>query len=108
MIDQTIFEFNFNNCNLEFTQFYNLKLKNISFINCSLISADFMQCDLSQALFENCNLHRAVFTKANAQAADFYSSYNYDIDPGSTKLKKAVFSRNGLEGLLSKHQLILK
>lgn len=108
MIDQTIFAFTMNNCNLEFTQFYGLKLKKQIFSNCSLISADFMDCDLTMAMFDNCNLHRAVFTKANCERADFYTSYNYDIDPAHTKIKKAIFSRDGLAGLLTKHQLVLK
>jgi uncharacterized protein YjbI with pentapeptide repeats len=108
MIDQTIFEFSFTDCNLEFAQFYGLKLKKQVFSNCSLISADFMEADLSMAMFDNCNLHRTFFEKANAEGADFYTSYNYDIDPESTRIKKAIFSAQGLAGLLTKHQLVLK
>lgn len=107
-MDQTIFEVSFTNCNLEFTLFYGLNLKKHSFINCSLISADFMEADLTMALFDNCNLYRANFTKAKAEKADFYTSYNFDIDPDSTKLKKAIFAKDALEGLLKKHQLHLK
>lgn len=108
MVDQTIFEFRFDSCCLDFCQFYGLDLKRTTFANCSLIGADFMETILKEVLFDNCNLHQAVFLKANAEKADFYTSYNYDIDPDKTNIKRAVFSRSGLEGLLKKHVLVLK
>lgn len=107
-MDQTIFEFSFTDCNLELSLFYGLNLKKTAFINCSLISADFMEADLSQAMFDNCNLYRANFTKAKAEKTDFYTSYNFDIDPDSTKLKNAIFAKEALDGLLRKHQLIIR
>ena len=108
MVDQTIFEFQFTDCCLDFCQFYSLDLKRTIFSNCSMIGADFMETNLKEVMFDNCNLHQAVFLKANAEKADFYTSYNYNIDPDKTNIKHAVFSKSGLEGLLKKHLLILK
>ena len=108
MTDQIIYEFNFKNCKLDYVQFYDLKLRNMTFTNCSLISADFMQSDITEALFDNCNLHLTVFDKAIANKADFYSSYFFSIDPEKTKLKKAIFSQDGLKGLLHKYEIIVK
>jgi uncharacterized protein YjbI with pentapeptide repeats len=85
-----------------------MKIKGTSFTNCSLIAVDFMATDLTEVLFENCDLYRSEFAKAIANKADFKTSYNYTIDPTKTKIKKAVFSLEGLKGLLYKHDIIVR
>lgn len=108
MTDQVIFEFHFKDCLLDYSQFYALKLKKMRFINCSMIAVDFMESDLTEVLFDNCNLRRAVFIDTIANKADFSTSYDYVIDPEKNKLKKAVFSQEGLKGLLQKYDLVVK
>jgi len=108
MTDQVIFEFHFTDCLLDYAKFYALKLKKMQFINCSMIAVDFMGSDLTEVLFDNCNLRRAVFINTIANKADFYTSYDYAIDPEKNKLKKAIFSIDGLKGLLEKYDLIVK
>lgn len=108
MTDQVIFEFHFTDCLLDYAKFYALKLKKMQFINCSMIAVDFMGSDLTEALFDNCNLRRAVFIDTIATKADFYTSYDYSIDPEKNRLKKAIFSSEGLKGLLEKYELIVK
>jgi uncharacterized protein YjbI with pentapeptide repeats len=44
--------------------------------------------DLTEVLFENCDLYRSEFAKAIANKANFKTSFNYTIDPKTTKLKK--------------------
>ena len=104
MTDQVIYEFHF----LDYAQFYALKLKKMKFVNCSMISVDFMRSDLTEVLFDNCNLRKAVFIDTIAQKTDFSSSYDYSIDPEKNKIKKAVFSVEGLKGLLEKYDIIVK
>ena len=108
MTDQVIYEFNFKDCLLDYAKFYALKLKKMQFINCSMIAVDFMSSDLTEAVFDNCNLRRAVFMNTIALKTDFYTSYDYSIDPEINKLKKAVFSTEGLKGLLEKYDLVIK
>jgi uncharacterized protein YjbI with pentapeptide repeats len=108
MTDQVIYEFHFKDCLLDYAQFYALKLKKMQFINCSMISVDFMGSDLTEVLFDNCNLRKAVFMDTIANKADFYTSYDYTIDPDKNKIKKAVFSVNGLKGLLDKYDIVVK
>ncbi len=108
MTDQVIFEFHFKDCLLDYAKFYALKLKKMQFINCSMIAVDFMGSDLTEVLFDNCNLRRAVFIDTIALKADFYTSYDYTIDPEKNKLKKAIFSSDGLKGLLEKYDIIVK
>ncbi|VXC21702.1 conserved hypothetical protein [Flavobacterium sp. 9AF] len=108
MTDQVIYNFNFTNCLLDYTKFYALKLKQIQFTGCSLVAADFMQTDLTEALFDNCDLRRTVFIQTNLTKADFTTSFNYAFDPEANKIKKAKFSLEGLPGLLSKYNIIIK
>ncbi|MEX0596464.1 MAG: pentapeptide repeat-containing protein, partial [Candidatus Paceibacterota bacterium] len=103
-----IYNFNFTDCQLDYAQFYALKLKKMQFINCSMVAVDFMGSDLTEALFDNCNLRRAVFIDTILQKADFYTSYDFIIDPEKNKVKKAIFSTEGLRGLLSKYDLVIK
>jgi len=107
MTDQVIYEFHFKDCLLDYSQFYALKLKKMQFINCSMIAVDFMGSDLTEVLFDNCNLRRAVFIDTIANKADFSTSYDFTIDPEKNKLKKAIFSTNGLKGLLQKYDIVI-
>jgi uncharacterized protein YjbI with pentapeptide repeats len=108
MTDQVIYNFNFTDCLLDYAQFYALKLKKMHFINCSMVAVDFMGSDLSEVLFDNCNLRRSVFIDTKLEKADFYTSYDYIIDPEKNKVKKAVFSSDGLKGLLKKYDIVVK
>jgi uncharacterized protein YjbI with pentapeptide repeats len=108
MTDQVIYEFHFTDCLLDYAKFYALKMKKMKFINCSLIAADFMSSDLTEVLFDNCNLRRAVFIDTIANKADFSTSYDYSFDPEKNKIKKAVFSMEGLKGLLEKYDIVVK
>ncbi len=105
MTNKTIFAIGFNNCNLDFSKFYDLNLQHTLFKNCSLRAADFMNTNLLKTIFENCDLHRAEFSRAKATQTNFLSSHNYTIDPTKTTLKKAIFSKQGAKGLLFKHQI---
>ncbi|HEY0045555.1 MAG TPA: pentapeptide repeat-containing protein [Flavobacterium sp.] len=108
MVDTLLFGVSFSECKLDYSKFYTLKLKGSSFIDCSMVAVDFMKSDLTDVLFDNCDLYKSVFLEATASKADFSTSYNFSIDPEKTKLKRAVFSQEGLKGLLHKYDLIVK
>jgi len=108
MCDKLIFEISFRECTLDFSKFYTLKMKGTPFMDCSIVACDFMSTDLTEVVFDNCDLYRSEFAKAIANKTNFKSSYNYTIDPVKTKLKKAIFSRDGLKGLLFKHDIIVQ
>ena len=67
-----------------------------------------MGADLTEVVFDNCDLYRTEFGKAIANKASFKTSRNYNIDLEKTKIKKAVFSLEGLKGLLYKHDIVVK
>lgn len=108
MCDKLIFEIHFTNCILDFSKFYALKMKGTTFSNSSLIAVDFMNTNLTEAVFNNCDLYRAEFEKAIANKADFRTSRNYSIDPKKTKLSKAQFSLEGVQGLLTKYDIVIE
>jgi hypothetical protein len=108
MVDQLLFKFGFKDCTLDYAKFYTLKFRNTLFENCSIVAADFMNADITGVVFDNCNLHKSHFMNTIANKTDFYTSYNFVIDPEKNKLKKAVFSQAGLKGLLDRHELIIK
>lgn len=105
MSDKLIFEIRFAYCILDFSKFYALKMKGTTFTECSLIAADFMETDLTEVLFDGCDLYRTVFMKSILLKADFSSSFNYTIDPEINKIKQAIFSREGVKGLLQKYEI---
>ncbi len=108
MVDPLLFDISFTGCNLDYTKFYTLKLPRTIFTDCSIVASDFMSADLSDAIFDNCDLHQSTFIDTICHRTDFLSSFNYTMDPERNKLKKAIFSKDGLIGLLSKHGIVVK
>ncbi|NTU98279.1 MAG: pentapeptide repeat-containing protein, partial [Chlorobiaceae bacterium] len=80
--------------------FRKLKLRKTVFQKCDLREADFTETDLSGSSFAECDLLLALFHHTNLENADLRSAFNYSINPGDNRLRKAKFSMNGLGGLL--------
>lgn len=91
----------FCNCILSYALFTEMKLKGTRFTRCDLQNADFMETDLSNAYFIECDLCYATFQHTNLENADLSTARNYIINPLANRLRKAKFSRYGLEGLLT-------
>ena len=100
-----VFSVSFNSCILNFSSFFKLKLKSTQFVNTNLQEVDFSGANLSLAKFDNCNLLGATFDGTNLEKADFRTAHNYTIDPEINQIKKAIFSAQGLAGLLGKYDI---
>lgn len=98
----------FQECSLDLSSFYRSPLKGTSFDACRFLQCDFTGTDLREAVFGSCNLEGAHFDGCKLQGADFRTAYNYSIDPERNQLKKARFSRGGLEGLLGTYGIIVE
>lgn len=98
-----LFSLEFENCLLDYASFAGKKMAKTPFKNCSLKNADFSECTLVKALFDNTDLLSAVFQKTNLQEANLATAYNFSIDPERNFIKKALFSQQGLAGLLVKY-----
>ncbi|MCK9162790.1 MAG: pentapeptide repeat-containing protein [Bacteroidales bacterium] len=92
--------FSFEKSNLEYATFMRAKLRKTKFTDTSLIEVDFSQTDLTMSVLKNCDLSRALFSNTNLEKADLSTSYNFVIDPNNNKIKKAIFSKEGLIGLV--------
>lgn len=103
--NEFLFSIDFRECNLNLSSFYKLKPKHISFRNCNLKEVDFTEADLANTLFEKCDLDSAIFKNTDLKKADFRSSYNFLIDPEINNIHKAMFSLQGLPGLLQKYNI---
>jgi uncharacterized protein YjbI with pentapeptide repeats len=97
--------FRFENCNLSHSSFFNTRIKASLFRDSQLHEIDFTQCDLTGSLFDNCDLARATFMHTIIEKADFRTAYNYSIDPEMNRIKKAMFSLQGIPGLLDKYNI---
>lgn len=103
-----LFSVKFENCDLKLSVFFKRKLKKTLFKNCNLQETDFSEADLTESLFDNCDLQRTIFQRTNLEKVDFRTSYNYSIDPEQNRIKKARFSRMGLDGLLDKYGIVVE
>ena len=103
-----LISFTFNNCILNYASFYQFKLKNTNFTNCKLQEVDFVEADLTNSKFKNCNLEKTIMENTVLEKVDFSTAYNFAINPEINNLKNAQFSKNNLEGLLTKYQIKIK
>lgn len=100
--------FRFENCTLDHSSFFSTKIIKTIFKDSRLHEVDFSECDLTNSSFFNCDLGGALFDNTNLEKTDFLTSYGYSLDPERNRLKKTIFSSNGLPGLLSKYDIIIE
>ncbi len=103
-----MFSVKFENCLLDYASFAAKKMAKTKFMNCSLKEANFSNADISGVLFQNCSLEGTVFNKTILKDTDFTSAFNYRIDPNVNFMKKAKFSKDGLEGLLTQYDIVVE
>ncbi len=103
-----LFIVDFENCNLNFSSFFQVNLKKRLFKNCNLQDVDFTETDLSSVYFNNCDLANANFDNTILEKANLTSAINYTIDPEKNRIKKAKFSQAGLIGLLGKYDIVIE
>jgi len=100
-----LLEFLFQNTVLNYSSFYKLKIKKTKFISCSLSNVDFVEADLTASLFDNCDMMGTQFERTILEKCDFYSSFNFVINPNNNRIKKAKFSIQGVIGLLENYDI---
>lgn len=101
------FSVSFDQCHLDYSNFYGAKLRKTTFKNSSLKEAEFAEADLTASEFLDCDLSAANFSNTILDRVDFRTAMNYSIDPERNKLKKARFSALNLGGLLDQYDLVI-
>jgi fluoroquinolone resistance protein len=103
--DNFLFNPRFESCVLDYASFMGKKMVKTSFIKTSLKEVNFIQVNLTGSVFGETDLAGAIFNQTDLTGADFSSAYNYAIDPELNSIKKAIFSIQGLPGLLDKYAI---
>ncbi len=82
----------FQECQLNFSNFKLLKIPGIKMVNCEAKEVDFIETDLSKGDFHQTDFENSRFFKTNLSSANFKGSKNYSIDVKANILKKTRFS----------------
>lgn len=98
----------FEESQMNYASFVGLKSRKNKFKNCILNEAFFDEADIALSVFDNCNLENTSFHKTNLEKVDFSTSYNFSINPTVCRLKKAIFSKSELRGLVAHLDIVIK
>ena len=98
----------FENCSLNFANFFERKAPGIVFKDCNLTEADFTEAILTEAFFTGCDFTNARFDKTTLSKADFRGAFHFSIDPEKNHIQKAKFSLATVQGLLNKYGVIIE
>lgn len=105
---RVIFTPHFENCLLNYSNFFQCKMPGTVFSNCNLTEVDFTEAMMPECIFNGCDFTNARFDKTNLSKADFRGAFNFLIDPEKNHLKKAKFSLSTIQGLLYKYGLMIE
>jgi fluoroquinolone resistance protein len=102
------FDVRFEGCALDYCSFARKKMIKTFFLDNSMKNVDFTEADLTKSVFSKTNLINAVFHRTNLKEANFATAVNYIIDPEANSVRKAVFSLQGVAGLLNKYDITIE
>jgi uncharacterized protein YjbI with pentapeptide repeats len=95
----------FDGCILDYASFMSKKMVKTKFKKTSLKETTFSLANITGSIFDECDLYGTVFNRTDLSSVNFSTSFNYTIDPELNNIKKAIFSADGIPGLLSKYQI---
>ena len=98
----------FENCLLNFSNFFERKMPGIVFKDCNLTEVDFTAAILSEAVFTGCDFTNARFDRTVLTKTDFRGAFNFSIDPENNDVRKAKFSLATVQGLLQKYGILIE
>jgi fluoroquinolone resistance protein len=100
-----LFTVKFEACIVDYASFMGKKMIKTNFIKSSLKEVSFSGANLSGSVFDHTDLLGAVFNQTDLTSVNFATAFNYSLDPELNILKKAIFSIDGVTGLLSKYNI---
>jgi fluoroquinolone resistance protein len=100
-----LFSVKFEGCILDYSSFMGRKMLKTQFHKSSLKEVTFSQANLTGSSFDGTNLEGAIFNRTDLTAVNFVNAYNYNIEPELNTVKNAIFSSQGLAGLLGSYQI---
>ncbi|QWG28165.1 GNAT family N-acetyltransferase [Bacillus mycoides] len=92
----------YENCNLENTEYYQVNLKDSSFVNSNVMNINMSNCSLSQSKFKNINLRNSSYADLNLSGSKFNLVTLGGVQFKNTNLgaekEPILFDRCDLEG----------
>lgn len=82
----------FEECQVDFSNFGSLQLAKIRMVKCSAIEVRFTEADLTDGVFTDTDFQGSVFFKTQLIRADLRRAKNYSIDVRTNTVKNARFS----------------
>jgi fluoroquinolone resistance protein len=100
----------FEDCVLNGSSFAGVSFYKSKVYQCEARDTDFFRADMRECDCRYTDFHHAILSEANLQKADFRFAQNYSLNvlENPTRLKKAKFSRDSLEGLLNDLNIIVE
>ncbi len=99
-LNNILLSFSFAKSALDYSMFQGLQIHKTSFVDCSMREVDFSDSDLAGSSFRDSQLTGSTFDNTSLIKCDFRGAQGYIISPVNNRMKKAIFDREGLEGLL--------
>jgi len=100
-----LFGVKFDSCILDYSSFMGRKMTKTQFYKSSIKEVTFSQANLAGSSFSGSDLMGAVFNRTDLSSVNFVDAQNYIIYPELNNIKNAVFSSQGLAGLLTAYQI---
>jgi uncharacterized protein YjbI with pentapeptide repeats len=97
------FACSFLRSNLSFSVFAGRDLTRCKFKDCKLEEADLERAVCDGLAFDGCQLSGAQWSGASCLKSDFRASQGLTFDPNRVRLKGALFTTEGLRGLVAHH-----
>jgi fluoroquinolone resistance protein len=100
-----LFTVGFDSCILDYASFMGKKMLKTNFIKTSLKEVSFTGANLAGSVFDETNLADAVFNQTDLTSVNFTTAFNYILNPELNVMRKAIFSIDGVAGLLGKYNI---
>ncbi len=102
-----LFSVRFENCILDYSSFMDKKMPKTDFIKSTLKEVTFSRAILTGSVFDDCDLNSTIFNQTDLTSVNFATAYNFIIEPELNNIRKAVFSSQGLPGLLTTYDIMI-
>lgn len=89
-------------CQAMFGDWSEMELKNSALRNCNLTGSDFSGADARQVDWSGSRLTEVIFHRTDLREGDFRTATDWTIDPAENKVRDTHFSRQALEGLVTR------
>jgi uncharacterized protein YjbI with pentapeptide repeats len=105
LCEDFLFSVRFESSMLDYSSFMSKKMLKTTFLKSSLKEVTFSQAIISGSVFDESDLSGVVFNGTDLSSVNFATAMNFSIDPELNIMTKAIFSADGLPGLLEKYRL---